>query len=160
MLKGYDKNFGYKQKTGAPVVVKGNYHTHNYLCGHAGGTVSDFAEEAVKKGLIELGVSDHCKPPVDLNYPFLDLYTMDDAYLPQFDVARKKYEGKLKIFSGVEIEYFAGYDDYYKGLLSKLDYLVLGQHFYMRGATLRSSYCDGVDDENVPVIFRCSPIPI
>lgn len=153
MLKGYDNNYRYKQKSTEAITVKSNYHTHNYLCGHAGGTVSDYAQEAIKHGMTELGISDHCIPPVASYEPYVSLSTIDEKYLPQFDAARKKYSDKLKIYSGVEIEYFEGHDDYYKALLKKLDYLVLGQHEYMRGRVRCNTFFDGVDDENILAYF-------
>ncbi len=153
MLKGYDSDCRYAQKSKNAIAIKGNYHTHNYLCGHAGGTVSDYAEEAVRCGLKELGVSDHCKPPIGSGEPYLTPTTLGDKYLPQFDVARKKFDGKLEIFSGVEIEFCDGYDDYYKKLLSRLDYLVLGQHEYMKDGRIHNTFCDGRDDDNIVAYF-------
>ena len=40
-----------------------NYHTHNYLCGHAAGTVCDYVREAVKNGMKSIGISDHFAHP-------------------------------------------------------------------------------------------------
>lgn len=148
MLKGYD-NGKYAQKTKTPVHIEGNYHTHNYLCGHADGTVSDYAEEALRNGLAELGVSDHCKPPIGSAEPYLTPYDLDEKYLPQFDAARMEYGGRLKILSGAEIEYFGGCDGYYETLLQKLDYLVLGQHVYLKGDAVRNSFCDGTNERDI-----------
>lgn len=152
MLKGYS-NGKYAQKTKTPVEIEGNYHTHNYLCGHAGGTVSDYAEEALRNGLSELGISDHCKPPIGSAEPYLTPYDLDDEYLPQFDEARKSFGDRLKIYSGAEIEYFDGYDEYYKTLLQRLDYLVLGQHVYLIGDAVHNSFCDGIDEQNLLAYF-------
>ena len=46
-----------------------NYHTHNYLCGHAGGTVLDYVGEAVAHGMRIIGISDHCLPPIETYDP-------------------------------------------------------------------------------------------
>ncbi len=117
-----------------------NYHTHNYLCGHAGGTVSDYAEEAVKNGFTEIGISDHCVSPINSGEYYITAHNLHDEYLPQFDIARDKFGDKISILSAVEIEYFEGYDDYYALLTRNLDYLVLGQHEYMMNGVRRSSY--------------------
>lgn len=132
-----------------PKAIKSNYHTHNYLCGHAFGTVSDYVAEAVRLGYKEIGVSDHCVPPIGSREPYMTLDTLNTMYLPQFDDAKKVYGDKIGILSAVEIEYFDGFDAYYKTLLRNLDYLVLGQHEYMLGSRRKNSFCDGVSDEDI-----------
>lgn len=131
------------------IQVKSNYHAHNYLCGHAGGTVSDYAQEAVENGMRIIGISDHCLPPITTYDPYFSAYNIDEEYLPQFDEAEKLYGDKIKILRGVEVEYFEGYDDYYKLLKNKLDYMVLGQHLFMWGKQLYNSFIDGTDDKSV-----------
>ena len=131
------------------VQIVSNFHTHNYLCGHAEGRVSDYVAEAVKNGLKEIGISDHCAPPVGTGEPYMTTETLRTDYLPQFREAEKLYGGKIKIFSGVEIDYFPDNDGYYENLLGYLDYLVLGQHEYLLGGFRKSSFCDGVDEENI-----------
>ena len=146
MLDGFNK---ITAEDIAKVQIKGNFHTHNYLCGHACGTVSDYVAEAVKNGLEEIGISDHCAPPVGTAEPYLDPETVKTKYLPQFREAEKLYGGKIKILKGAEIDYFPGYDGYYKNLLGSLDYLVLGQHEYLLNGSRKCSFWDGVDEENI-----------
>lgn len=130
-----------------------NYHTHNYLCGHAGGTVSDYVREAVKHGMKIIGISDHCLPPVDSYDPYFSAYNIEKEYLPQFDEAQMLYGDEIRIYRGVEIEYFEGHSDYYKRLTDKLDYMVLGQHLYMYNGTIYNSFVDGTDDKAVVAYF-------
>lgn len=40
-----------------------DYHTHTSLCKHASGKPLEYLQFAEKKGLSELGVSDHCPWP-------------------------------------------------------------------------------------------------
>ena len=44
-------------------MLKANYHTHTYLCGHATGDVDDYVNEAIRLGFSELGMSDHAHTP-------------------------------------------------------------------------------------------------
>lgn len=39
-----------EDKEAEKVRITYNYHTHNYLCGHAAGTVCDYVKEAIKNG--------------------------------------------------------------------------------------------------------------
>lgn len=130
-----------------------NYHAHNYLCGHAGGTVSDYAREAVKNGMRIMGISDHCLSPVNTYDPYFTAHNIEKEYLPQFDEAEMLYGDEIKILRGVEIEYFEGYPDYYKKLADKLDYMVLGQHMFMWDGQLYNSFVDGTDDQSVAAYF-------
>lgn len=130
-----------------------NYHTHNYLCGHAGGTVSDYVREALKNGMRIIGISDHCLPPRETYDPYFSAYNIGDEYLPQFGEAEQLYGDKIKILRGVEIEYFDGNADYYKRLTDKLDYMVLGQHMYAHKGQLYNSFVDGTDDKSVAAYF-------
>lgn len=136
----------------AKVKIKSNYHTHNFLCNHAEGNVCDYVEAAVSNGLNTIGISDHCIPPVGAFAEFIKYINIDTLprdYLPQFDKARKLYGDKIKILKAVEIEYYDGHDDFYRKLLTYLDYLVMGQHEYLYKGTRKSSFSDGLDEENI-----------
>lgn len=145
MLKDYDKYSADADK----VQIKSNFHTHNYLCGHAGGTVCDYVKAAVEHGMSVIGISDHCVPPLNNYEPYITPATLGDKYLPQFDKAQAAYGDKIKILSAVEIEYFAGYDGYYKTLLDRLDYLVLGQHEFFCDGELKSPYWGDIREDDV-----------
>lgn len=149
MLNGfYELTNGYKD-----IQVKSNFHSHNYLCGHAGGTVSDYVAKAVEHGLAVIGISDHCASPLGTVEPYITPDTLDKLYLSQFETACRRFGDKVRILSAVEIEYFSGHDGYYSALLDKLDYLVLGQHEYLLNGARRNSFCDGLDEANVVAYF-------
>ena len=40
-------------------MIKIDYHTHHYRCGHARGTIEDYIRRAIELGLEEIGISDH-----------------------------------------------------------------------------------------------------
>lgn len=106
-----------------------NYHTHLHFCNHAEGTTEDYALEAIKQGFTVLGISDHAP-----NARMTDHYVrmepeMFDIYIKDIEYAQDKFEGKLAIYKGIEVEFWYDHDDYYKLLRSKLDYLIHGQHY-------------------------------
>lgn len=143
MLKGF-----YECST-KNIKIKSNFHTHNYMCGHAGGTVSDYVKEAVKHNYDVIGISDHCAHPLTSHSPYMTIETLQSTYLPQFKEANIQYGNKITIKSAVEIEYFENNDDYYQTLRNNLDYLVMGQHEYLFEGKRKSSFFDGADEENV-----------
>ena len=108
---------------------KTNYHTHTKRCMHAEGTEADYVKAALDAGLDVLGFSDHGPFPdnrFDSRMPYADL----DEYLACMDALRPTVP--FPILKGLEIEYCPDSRDYYSFLLKekKLDYLLLGQHYY------------------------------
>lgn len=110
-----------------------NYHTHTWRCNHASGSEEDYVQAAIQRGLAILGFSDHTP------YIFPDGYysgfrmKMDqlEGYVSTVLSLREKYESRLRIPLGLEVEY---YPDLFPQLMSvlrdqPLDYLILGQHF-------------------------------
>ncbi len=108
--------------------MRTNFHTHHYLCGHAFGHVEDYVKEAILKNVKILGFSDH--GPVE-NGLFHRMNESDfyNIYLKEIQDAKEKYKNEIKIYRGLEIEYFYDFDGY-QNLLNHLDYLILGGHFY------------------------------
>ena len=135
-------------------MLKANYHTHTYLCGHAVGKVEDYVNEAVRLGFKEIGISDHAHTPESFMTPFdydrnglRQMMTDDDfenIYRPS--VLKEKERKDIKVFLGLETEYFPEHHDYFANLRSKLDYLVLGLHFFNHNGKTYSTY-DDVDSD-------------
>jgi len=134
MIKDFDElvKDNYQNET-----IEYNFHSHNYLCGHAFGTVSDYVSEAIKQGLKVIGISDHGHVKIQNYNSYIGLEEIDSKYLPQFDEAIKKYGKDITIKKGLEIEYVYDNDDYYQKLLSRLDYLILGMHHYLYNGELK-----------------------
>ena len=119
-------------------MLKANYHTHTYLCGHAVGDVDDYVNEAIRLGFKELGMSDHAHTPEyfmsedEYHHNYLEEIMTDkdftDVYVPK--VLEAKKNPKIKVFLGLETEYFPEFKDYFKDLRKKVDYLILGEHFF------------------------------
>lgn len=143
-----------EDNTAKKVQITYNYHTHNYLCGHAVGTVSDYAEVAVRNRLCSLGISDHFAHPA-LRTPYMDLATLKNEYLPQFSDAEATYGKQIKLYSGLEIEYLAGYDGLYKELLQNVDYLILGEHAFLHEGKIVSSFEADTDKSHALSYFQC-----
>ncbi len=112
-----------------------NYHTHTYRCGHAEGHESEYVEQAVKKGLKILGISDHT--PYDFfdygprNRPMRMKPEELGEYVSSVKGLAKKYEDVIEIHAGLEAEY---YPKYFSRLLelvreNEVEYMILGQHF-------------------------------
>lgn len=118
-----------------------NYHSHIYLCNHAGGVPIDYVKEALKHNYLELGISDHAPMPI-LDPISGGRMTIDDfsIYLNLLEEANDYAKThNIKLYKGLEIEYFSNVD-IYERYLENLDYLILGQHYIVKENTFKSVY--------------------
>ena len=144
-------------------MLKNNYHTHTKYCGHAKGDVEDYVKEAVNLNMEELGISDHAPIPLnhgmtkeewEENYCFenMDINTFDNL-LKEIDNLKSKYS--IKLYKGCESEYLYNNDDWYKELRSKLDYMILGIHFFNGEGRVLDTYKD-ITYKNVDCYYECA----
>jgi histidinol-phosphatase (PHP family) len=114
--------------------VKTNYHTHNELCGHAGGTIEDYARAAVEAGMEEIGMSDHLPFAGDFMGARMP-YAKFPYYIEETNRLKAAYKDSIRILLGAEAEYMEEQTDFYESLFRDfgLEYLILGQHCYKVG---------------------------
>lgn len=132
-------------------MIHSNYHTHTTRCKHAEGFDEAYVEAAIQQGIQVLGFSDHAPWPA---YPFeqqrirmsLDEYP---DYVASTRRLARQYSAKIKIYVGLETEYFPERMAFMKDLLlnTPLDYLVFGNHFNHHEANGRyfGHYADQVN---------------
>lgn len=118
-----------------------NYHSHSKYCHHASGELTEYAEEAVKAGLKEIGISDHIplsekakevlapyirhSGSLSLRMDFVDL----PSYLSDIASVKSAFKNQLNVLAGFESEYNEFDADYYRLMREKVDYLNLGIHY-------------------------------
>ena len=130
-------------------MLKTNYHTHCYLCGHAEGLPSDYIKKAIELGFSEIGISDHGPLLPSWTIP-MNKDKMENIYFKDIDDAINKYGNKIKIYKALEMEYYPEYNDYYQELLTKVDYLILGQH----ALKLENSYFDIYKVTTIDLVYK------
>lgn len=114
-----------------PDSVLANYHTHTPRCQHAVGSEEHYIRTALQAGFTVLGFADHC--PWPYRSGFVSNCRMLPRQLPDYLAAlralRSRYDGRLRLYIGLECEYYPAYMDWLTGQLPQLDYLILGNHF-------------------------------
>lgn len=112
---------------------KVNYHTHTKRCMHASGTEEDYVKEAIDKGLTILGMSDHIAYPDNRSGNRMQ-YLEVPEYISACKNLATKYKDKITVLTGFESEYSDTCHNYYDYLFNefKIDYLVLGQHYFTK----------------------------
>jgi histidinol-phosphatase (PHP family) len=101
-------------------------HNHTTLCNHAKGTVDAYIQKAIECGTKYFGFADHAPMEFDKEYrmDFSQMHKYENEVL----LAKKKYEDKIEILLGYEVDYLDGYMD--KRILdADVDYLIGSVHF-------------------------------
>lgn len=108
------------------------FHIHTYRCKHAENISEEiYINKAIKYGYKEIYFSDHCPFPGN---PFTNRMDYEEltGYINTLTNLSKAYN-EINIHIGLEVEYLPEFKDYYKDLLSKVDFLLLGQHIFRFG---------------------------
>ena len=104
-----------------------NLHTHTQFCdGHA--TMEEFVEAAIKAGYRHLGFTPHS--PIPFNSSCNMEHGQVDAYFQEIARLRERYEDRLSIYAGMEIDYLNGWGPTHPYFASlPLDYTIGSVHF-------------------------------
>ncbi len=117
-------------------------HTHHERCKHANGTIRDYVEAGLAKGLSVLGISDHAPyfgyTVKDNPYAGLTMAKTEfPAYIMEVLQLKQEYRGRIKVLLGAEADFLPNdIADYAEALrVYPLDYLLGSVHF-VEGKTI------------------------
>jgi histidinol-phosphatase (PHP family) len=114
-------------------VIPVDYHLHTNLCGHASGGIDDYLDQAVRKGIGEVGFSDHF--PLYFLSPGKTIpgYAMSENQLPLYVelVQQSARVAPLKVKLGIEVDYVPGFEKKLATVLAAypFDYVTGSVHF-------------------------------
>ncbi len=90
-----------------------DYHTHHYRCAHAKGSIEDYINVAIEKGLSEIGITDHfpftaaTTDPRLRKLPKTTTMSMTEEEFPEYiqeiKDLRDKYSGKITVRISTEV---------------------------------------------------------
>ena len=105
-----------------------NYHSHTPYC-DGRSNIEEFIATAIYWGFTSYGVSPHSPIPYPSTCNMLSERV--EEYISEMDMLKKKYEGKIEIYTGMEVDYFGNgwnvVNEYFKSL--PLDYRIASVHF-------------------------------
>jgi histidinol-phosphatase (PHP family) len=112
-----------------------DYHTHHYRCGHAVGTLEEYIESAVAKGMVQIGLSDHM-PLLHVDpetyYPEMAM-SMDELprYVEECQKLKEKYKDQIAVRIGLEGDFIEGHEDTIAAIIHAYpwDYVIGSVHF-------------------------------
>jgi histidinol-phosphatase (PHP family) len=107
-----------------------DYHMHTPLCHHATGEPVDYAAQALKLGLTEIGFSDHSPMQKDDFDDWRMAFSDLDDYVEKVRKAQRAYP-QLSIKLSLEVDYIPGHEDWIRGLAARhpWDYLIGSVHY-------------------------------
>lgn len=107
-----------------------DYHIHSRLCRHGEGEIYQYVESAIRKGLTEIGFSEHIPVP-DLDDP-TGRMVIDDwqVYIHDIFAAKEAYP-EITIRFGIEADYLPAHQPYIEQFLRSysFDYIIGSVHF-------------------------------
>jgi histidinol-phosphatase (PHP family) len=111
-----------------------DYHMHTVRCGHAGGTMEEYVEAAIARGLLEVGFSDHIPwywmPPERRDPESAMAMEELDEYVHDVHRLRERYP-EIPIRLGIEADFIPGREEELARLLARYewDYVIGSCHF-------------------------------
>lgn len=129
-----------------------DYHTHNARCGHAQGQIEDYIQAGIRRGLREIGISDHC--PIywkdgDDPQPNIAMAKSElPGYVAEVLRLKAKYADQINVRLGLEVDYIEGDEDACRAILADyaFDYLIGSVHFSLNRNVYDNRRWDGVPD--------------
>jgi histidinol-phosphatase (PHP family) len=114
--------------------MKFDLHTHHERCGHAIGTIRDYIEAALEKGLSVIGISDHAPyfaHELDHPYPGIAMSRKTlETYIAEVLSLREEYRGRIDVLLGIESDFFPESAEIYRNHLQRypFDYVIGSVH--------------------------------
>lgn len=107
-----------------------DYHMHTPLCRHAVGQPTEYAAQALARGLTEIGFSDH-SPMADDDFDNWRMFHRQlGQYVAEVEEARRAHPS-LKILLALEVDYLPGQEDWIRELAAfhPWDYFIGSVHY-------------------------------
>jgi histidinol-phosphatase (PHP family) len=110
--------------------IKTDYHLHTWRCKHATGEMEFYVEQAILLNLEEIAFTDHIPLPDEFDIEHRMDRTQLDDYIHSIENLKKSYP-EIKIKSGIEADYYEGYEKYTEDILSQypFDIVLMAVHF-------------------------------
>ncbi|OIO56472.1 MAG: hypothetical protein AUJ55_08430 [Proteobacteria bacterium CG1_02_64_396] len=129
---------------------------HTPLCRHASGSVEEYCQQALRRGLHEIGFSDHSPMP-----PWYDAqWRMKAEELPTYidwvQQAQARYAGRLTIRMGLEADFHPGTEEYVADLLKShpWDFVIGSVHYIANWGFDNPAFVRDFDTRDIDEVYR------
>ncbi len=104
-------------------MITTNFHTHTHFC-DGKNSPEEMVKAAIDKGFTSLGFSGHSV--LEIENDFSMTRESEKEYIKEINRLKEKYKDEIKIFCGVELEYFSSFPEY------KYDYIIGSVHYVLK----------------------------
>lgn len=108
-------------------MIRSNWNTHTYRCGHAVGSDEEYVLAAIRAGMSTLGFSDHQPFRQSCQGERMDYEQLDEYRQSVLDL-KEKYRDRIRICLGLEVEYYQSQREDLTRFRKEMEYCILGQH--------------------------------
>jgi histidinol-phosphatase (PHP family) len=133
--------------------AKFDLHTHHDRCGHARGSIRDYIEAAIDKGLTIIGISDHSpyfSSEEDQPHPYIAMgKSQFPEYIDEVLQLKQLYKGKIDVLLGVESDFFPEHAERYRSCFDRypFDYIIGSVHHVDGINIFRKGRWDGLTEQ-------------
>ncbi|MCX6090531.1 MAG: histidinol-phosphatase HisJ [Candidatus Atribacteria bacterium] len=137
-----------------------DYHIHTHRCGDAKGDYEEYIQEAVQKGITEIGLSGHCPqyflPKKERTRQCAIPEEELELYIQEIEFLKRKYQDTMNIRIGLEMDYLPGKENDALPVINfySWDYLLLSVHFLGDWAFDNPQYIHLYEGKNIEDIYR------
>jgi histidinol-phosphatase (PHP family) len=137
--------------------MKFDLHTHHERCGHAVGTIHDYVEAAIQRGLSVIGISDHSPyfaSSQDREQPGIAMAKSEFArYIEEVLKLKQEFSGKIDVLLGVESDFFPEHAALYKQMYDQypFDYIIGSVHLSGGVSIFNRTRFHGLTDQQLVV---------
>ena len=131
--------------------MKIDLHNHTVLCNHAEGSINEYVEAAIAAGIDIFGFSDHA--PMDFDPRYRMKFEEMEHYRAMVMEAKEKYNGKIDVLFGYEVDYLEGHMDA-RVLDADVDYLIGSVHFLDEWGFDNPEFIGQYAHEDIDVIWQ------
>lgn len=104
----------------APMIARSSPHVHTQFC-DGRSTAEEMVQTALEKGFVSLGFSSHAKQDFDPKYSLDE--AREVAYIAEIKRLQEKYKDQLKIWLGMEQDYYSTADK------NQFEYVIGSVHY-------------------------------
>lgn len=126
-------------------------HNHTTRCNHAEGTVDEYIERAIALGIDVYGFSEHA--PMDFDPYYRLAFEEMEAYRNDVMEATEKYENRIDILFGYEVDWLPGHMDA-RVLNADVDYLIGSVHFIDKWSFDNPEFLNGWKERDVDEVWQ------
>ncbi|USD14706.1 histidinol-phosphatase [Priestia megaterium] len=133
--------------------LKFDFHTHHDRCGHARGTIRDYIEASINKGLDIIGISDHSPyfaSEEDQPYPHIAMgKSAFSGYVAEILKLKEEYKEKIEVLLGVESDFFPEHAKVYQSHYEKypFDYIIGSVHLVDEVSIFHKTRWEGLSQQ-------------